>query len=118
MTVQKLKPRITSEFEVAKRYYSVVSALNTLKLTDMELNILAFIATRGSISNTNMKKTFCELFKSTENSINNRIGELLKRGILQKQEGKVRIIQSIALSFKEPVVIKITFDAETRETGN
>lgn len=118
MTVQKFKPIIDSEFEMAKRYYSVVSALNVLKLTDMELNLLAFIGTRGSISNTNQKKIFCEIFNSTENSVNNRIGELLKRGILQKHEGKVRIIKSIALNFKEPVIIKVTFDAKTRETGS
>ena len=114
MTVQKFKPTIDSEFEVAKRYYAVVSGVSELSLTDMELNLLAYMAVKGSISNTNVKSNFCEAFLSTEKSVNNVINRLTKRGLLYKHEGKVKILQNIALNFKEPVIIKITFDAETR----
>jgi len=112
VTVQKLKPTIDSEFEAAKRYYKVISAINKLDLTEMEVNLFAFMAVKGSISNTNNKATFCETFDSTENSVNNVINRLTKRGLLLKKEGKVKIINPIALNFKEPVIVKITFDAE------
>lgn len=114
MTVQKLKPILDSEFEAAKRYYSVISVLNNLDLKNIELNLLAHMAVRGSISNTNNKELFCTIFNSTKASINNVINRLTKRGLLHKIDNKVRIIPQIDLNFKEPVVIKVTFDAETR----
>lgn len=114
MTVQKLKPTIDSEFEAAKRYYSIISILNNLNLKPIELNLLAHMAVKGSISNTNNKELFCQTFKSTKASVNNVIYFLTKRGLLHKVENKVKIIPQISLNFKEPVVIKITFDAETR----
>ncbi len=115
MTVQKLKPTIDSEFTAARMYYEIISSLNQLELKGMELNLLAFMAVKGSISNTNNKEVFCETFKSTKASINNTISELTKKSLLKKTEGKVRIISSIALNFKDSVVLKITLDAETRK---
>lgn len=115
MTVQKLKPIIYSEFEAARRYYALISVLNNLELKNMELNLLAYIAEKGSISNTNNKQTFCQDHKSTIHSINNCVRGLKKKGLLIKSEGKIKTIPSIALNFKEPVIIKVTLDAETRE---
>jgi len=114
VTVQKLKPVLTTEFEMAQRYYELISNLNSLKLKPMEIKLLAYMAVRGSISNTNNKEVFCATFGSSKSSINNVIYKLSKRGLLYKTEGKVRIIPQIALNFKEPVILKITLDAETR----
>ena len=116
MTAQKLKPTLYSDFEAARSYLSVISALNKLELTDLELNLLAFIAVKGTISHTNYKQTFCDTFGSSENSVNNAVGRLVKkRKLLIKIDNKIRLIPQIALNFKEPVVLKITFDAKTRE---
>lgn len=115
MTVQKLKPNVTTEFEMAQRYYELISGLNNLGLKPMEIKLLAHMAVKGSISNTNNKETFCQMFNSSKSSINNVIYQLSKRGILYKTEGKVKITPQIALNFKEPVILKITLDAETRK---
>lgn len=115
MTVQKLRPTIDSEFEVAKRYYKVVSTLNGIDLKNLELNLLAWIAVKGSISNTNNRDVFCQTFDSTKSSVYNVVNKLTKRGFLYKIDNKIKIIPSISLNFKETVVIKITLDAETGE---
>lgn len=114
MTVQKLKPTIDSEFEAARRYFSMVAAINDIHITPIELKLLAFMAVKGSISNTNNKDVFCETFQSSKASVYNIIGSLSEKGLLHKIDNKVKIIPSIALNFKEPVVVKITFDAETK----
>lgn len=71
------------------------------------------MAVKGSISNTNNKEVFCTTFKSTKATVNNTVHKLTKRNLLHKVEGKVKIITPIALNFKEPVIIRITLDAET-----
>ena len=115
MTVQKLKPTIDSEFTAARMYYEIISALNQLELKGLELNLLAFMSVKGSISNTNNKEVFCTTFSSSKSSVNNTIHKLTKRNLLKKVDGKIKIIAPIALNFKDSVVIKITLDAETRK---
>lgn len=111
MTIQKLKPTIYSEIEAAQRYYEILSSLNQLELKALEINLLAFMAVKGSISNTNNKEVFCETFGSSKSSVNNVIHKLTKKKLLYKSENKVKIIPAIALDFKSSVVIQITLNA-------
>lgn len=115
MTVQKLKPRIDSEFETARRYYQIISDVNKLELKNMELNLLAFIAVKGF---TNNKEVFCTSFGSSLPSMYNMVNRLSKKKLLYKENKKIKILPAIALNFKEPVILKITLNAETPEQGS
>jgi hypothetical protein len=47
--VQKLKKAEGDAFDVAQRYYTIISAINDLKLTERELQLTAFTAVKGNI---------------------------------------------------------------------
>ena len=62
--VQKLKKPVEDQFATAEKYYSLLSALNGLKLTQREIQLVAFTAIRGNISYANIRQEFCEKYDS------------------------------------------------------
>jgi hypothetical protein len=54
ITVQKLKKPVEDQFATAEKYYALLSALNGLKLTQREIQLVAFTAIRGNISYANI----------------------------------------------------------------
>jgi hypothetical protein len=104
--VQKIE-RSYSEQDIAYIYYSVISIVNKLGITDMELNLLAYTAIRGGITNPAAKKDFCETYKTSLAYINNMISKLRKKKLLIKRGSKIAITPVIALNFKNDVTLQI-----------
>ena len=76
--VQKLKRQEEDVFQCAQRYYSVLSAINDLYLTEREIQLVAFTAVKGNISYKNIREEFCQKYKSSAPTINNLISKLKK----------------------------------------
>ncbi len=74
--LQKLRRVEVDDYQMAERYYTILSAINNLKLTQRELQLIAFTAIRGNISYANIRKDFCEKYGTTNPSINNIISRL------------------------------------------
>ncbi len=55
---QKLKNKSEDKYLLAEKYYSILSAVNNLKLTQREIQLIAFTAIRGNISYANIRKEF------------------------------------------------------------
>ena len=89
IVVQRLKKIIDSEMELATKYYSILSAINNLHLTEREIQLISFTAIKGNITYANVREEFCKTFNSTSPSINNIISKLKKVGIFVKENGKV-----------------------------
>lgn len=109
MTVilQKLKKEETDSYKIAERYYIVLSAVNDLRLTQREIQLLAFTAIRGNISYANIRKDFCDTYGTTNPSINNIISRLKKMGVLVKDGTKVKVNPRIVLNFENDVTLEI-----------
>jgi hypothetical protein len=73
LILQKLKRQEKDEYQLAERYYMIISAVNNLKLTQREVQLVAFTAVKGNISYANIRKEFCEKHGTTNASINNII---------------------------------------------
>ena len=58
--VQRLKRSVEDQIVMAEKYYRILSAVNDLRLTNREVQLIAFAATRGNISYANIRKEFCE----------------------------------------------------------
>jgi hypothetical protein len=108
IVVQKLKKQVDDNFASAERYYSILSAVNGLKLTTREIQLVAFTAIRGNISYANNRKEFCERYDSTSPTINNIISKLKKVGVLVKDGTKVKVNPVIILPFDRDVVLQIS----------
>jgi DNA-binding MarR family transcriptional regulator len=104
---QKLKNKSEDKYLLAEKYYSILSAVNNLKLTQREIQLIAFTAIRGNISYANIRKEFCEKYESTSPTINNIISKLKKLGIFVKDGTKVKVNPIIILPFDKDIVLEI-----------
>ena len=105
--VQKLKNVSEDSFSLAQKYYSILSAVNNLKLTQREIQLVAFAAIKGNISYANIRKEFCEKYGSTEPTINNLISKLKKLKVFVKDGTKVKVNPLIILKFNEDIKLEI-----------
>ena len=105
--VQRLKKDVMNEMELAKKYYSILSAINNLHLTEREIQLISFTAIKGNITYANVREEFCKTYNSTSPSINNIISKLKKVGIFIKENGKVKVNPIIVIDFKNDLTLEI-----------
>ena len=105
--LQKLKKEEADSYKIAERYYTILSAVNDLRLTKREIQLLSFTAIRGNISYANIRKDFCDTYGTTNPSINNIISRLKKMGVLVKDGTKVKVNPRIVLNFENDVTLEI-----------
>lgn len=95
-------------FEVARKYYAVISALNDLGLTEKELLLVSYSAVHGSVGNQEVRDAFCSEHGSTPATVNNMVSRLRKRGVMVKRNGKVWVAPAIALDFSRNVKMEVS----------
>lgn len=106
-TLQRFKQEHTNALDLAERYYAVLSALNNLKLTEREIQLVSFMAIKGSISFANVREEFCRKYSTSSPTINNMISKLKKLHILTKTSGKIKVTPIILLNFSTDVKLEI-----------
>lgn len=107
--VQRIMNSSASSLEKAVKYYSIMSVLNSIHLTPREIQLLAFMSLRGTISTKKAKAEFLQLFGSPKASIGNMIWKLTKKGILVKSEDNGTVINPrLVLDFRNILVLNIT----------
>jgi DNA-binding MarR family transcriptional regulator len=107
MIVQKLKKKVINEYERAEKYYSILSCINDLGLTEREIQLVAYTAIKGNISYANIREEFCKKYNTSSATINNIISKLKKINIFVKEENKVKVNPVITLDFKKEIIIQI-----------
>lgn len=105
-TIQKLRKQESSSLGVAIRYYSILSAINDLKLTEREIQLIAFTAIKGNISYSTNREEFCSIYKSSSATINNIISRLKKINILIKDASKIKVNPKILLDFNSDIILE------------
>jgi hypothetical protein len=106
--VQRLKTSVSDNYALAEKYYRLLSAVNDLKLTNREVQLIAFTAIKGNISYANIRKEFCDRYDSTPPAINNIISKLKKMGVFVKDGTKVKVNPVILLNFEKDIILQIT----------
>jgi hypothetical protein len=107
MILQRIKRNVDSEYELAEKYYSILSDINRLKLTEREIQLVAYTAVKGNITYANVREEFCKKYNTTSPTINNIISKLKKLKIFIKEDGKVKVNPAIVVDFKKDVVLQI-----------
>ena len=107
MIVQRLKKDVQTDIQLAEKYYSILSAINNLHLTEREIQLISFTAIKGNITYANVREEFCKTYNSTSPSINNIISKLKKIGIFIKENGKVKVNPIIVIDFKKDLTLEI-----------
>jgi hypothetical protein len=107
MIVQSLKKDVSTDFQLAEKYYSVLFTINNIHLTEREIQLIAFTAIKGNITYANVREEFCKTYNSTSPTINNIVSKLKKLGIFIKENGKVKINPKIIIDFKKDLMLNI-----------
>jgi hypothetical protein len=112
MIVQKLKKEFNDEYKKAELYYSILSVVNNLKLTDREIQLVAYTSIKGNITYANVREEFCKKYETSSHTINNIISKLKKLGIFIKKDGKVKVNPLIVLDFNKELLLQINLTDE------
>ena len=107
MIVQSLKKIVSTEFQLAEKYYNILFTINNLHLTEREIQLIAFTAIKGNITYANVREEFCKTYNSTSPTINNIVSKLKRMGIFIKENGKVKINPKICIDFKKDLMLNI-----------
>ena len=107
-TIQKLKKTVSDNFLLAEKYYSILFIVNDLKLSEREIQLVAFSAVHNNISYKHLKEEFCVKHNSTIPSINNIISKLKRIGVFIKKDGKIKVNPVISLDFNKNVLLAIS----------
>ena len=106
--VQRLKKSAKDDIALAEKYYRILSSINDLKLTNREVQLIAFAAIKGNISYANIRQEFCTIYDSTSPAINNIISKLKKMGVFVKDGTKVKVNPLILLNFEKDIILQIS----------
>jgi DNA-binding MarR family transcriptional regulator len=112
IVIQRLKKSISTDIQLAEKYYSILSVINSLQLTEREIQLIAFTAVKGNITYANVREEFCKLHNTTSPTINNIISKLKKIGIFIKEAGKVKVNPKIVINFSKDVTLDIKLTHE------
>ncbi len=106
-TIQKLKRVETDTLDKAIRYYSILSSVNNIRLTEREIQLIAFIAVKGNMGYSSNRQEFIAKYKSSSATINNMISRLKKTGILIKDHTKIKVNPLVLPNFEQEITLLI-----------
>lgn len=105
MGIQRLNKVVTDQYSVAKKYYQILlNAVNDLSLADKEIELIAFAAVKGNITDAGVREEFCSKYNTTVATINNMVWRLKKKNIFHKKGKEL---------FINPVLTKLDFSTNT-----
>mgnify|MGYP001461352600 CR=1 FL=1 len=109
ITFQRWKKEYKDKMEIAEKYYGMLSVLNNLHLTEREIQLIAYSAIKGNISNANVRNEFCKIYNTSYPTISNMVSRLKKLGVVVKEENKkIKVNPKLVIDFSNDVVIQIT----------
>lgn len=103
MDTQRLNKVVADPYAVAHKYYQILSVLNDLYLADGEIQLVAFAAIKGNISDLSIREEYCDRYRTTIATINNVVHRL------KKKERKQILIKEGKRIFVNPAINKMDF---------
>ena len=110
MIVQKFLRKVEDNYAMAEKYYSMLSTINDLKLTQREIQLIAFTAIHGNISYSSIREDFCKKYNSTSPTINNIISKLKRIGVFVKDGTKIKVNPVIILPFDGNITLELKME--------
>jgi len=105
--LQRIKRPEENAYDLAEKYYKIISVVNNLKLTEREVQLVAYTAIKGNISYASNRNEFCEKYESSEATVNNIISKLKRIGVLVKDGNKTKVNPVILLDFNKQLTLEI-----------
>lgn len=98
-----------SPAEKASTYFSVMLALNNIKVSKRAIRLLSYIAVNRTLS-SEQRKAFVKQENSTTATIDNLVSELKKIPLIVDNQGNIELNKTIFLDFTQPVTVSIILE--------
>jgi len=107
MIIQKINnPNIDGAFEMAYKYFSILSVINDMGLVNRDIQLLAYAISQKKVV-SEIKKEFAEKFNSSMPTIGNIISKLYRLNVLKKDKRLVSVNPALLIDFKQDLGLQI-----------
>lgn len=115
--VQKINSSPKNAFELAYKYFSIISVLNELGLVKRDLQLLAYAVSQEK-NVSDVKIDFVKNYATSLATVGNIISKLYKLSILKKEKRVVKINPAIVLDFSNDLMLGITFKHDNTKSDD
>lgn len=112
----KIRKTFKDEMDFTVKFYTLLNVLNNLKLTPLEIKVIAYVAVKGSISRGNPMEKFVSLLGSTYKSVSKTVNKLTRQGILIQKNRKTAINPSLVFNINGGVALQLNMGYEQGST--
>jgi len=118
--VKTIKKSFTDKIKAGITWFKFISAINDIKLAKRELELLAFINARGTISSSSAKEEYVRMFDSSTGTVTNMTARLLKTKpkLLVKEKNKTKIHPALRVDFDKDFIVRFYIDTLKTEEPN
>ena len=108
MIVQKINTQIDGSFDLAFKYFSILSTINDMEMVKRDIQLIAYsISENKPVSE--VKTEFVEKFGSSMATVGNIISKLYKLNILKKNKRVVTVNPKLLFDFNSDLALQIVF---------
>lgn len=108
MTTQRIDTNVNGAYELAYKYFHIISLVNDLELVRRDVQLLAYAIEQNKPINE-IKKDFVEKFNSSMPTVGNIISKLYNKEMLVKDKRVITIHPDLLLDFEKSLAIGIMF---------
>ena len=108
--VKTIKKSFANKLKAGITWFKFISAINDLNLPKRELELLAFINARGTISSSSAKEEFVKLFDSSIGTVTNMVSQLFKKKLLVKEKSKTKVHPALRVDFDKDFIVRFYID--------
>lgn len=117
-TVKSVAKEFPDKIQSGIAWYTFITAINNIHLSRRELELLAFINSRGTISSTSAKEEFCKMFSTSKATISNMVSKLSSLKLLVKEKSKTRVNPSLRIDFGTNLFVKLLIKTKENKEEN
>lgn len=96
---QEINKKYSSDIEFAEAYYTMITQLNKIHLTNTEMSLLCYCAVYGTISTPPVRDAYIKEYKVPKGSVYNIVSKLQKLKLMVKIQGKIRVNPALQIDF-------------------
>lgn len=97
--VQRIEKQYGTHLECVIKYFALLNVLNSLSLSEGEINVLAFSSIRPNLYPLETKEEFCKTFSYSLPSFEGYMYKLVKKGFLIKRKGNISLNKQLHIEF-------------------
>lgn len=114
IAVIKIKKKLKNEFDLAVKYFGVISILNDFNWTKMEIHILAFTLITGNINIGEPRKTFLNWYGSSKRSyLSTLLFSMQKKGLIIRKDKNLILNPSLLIELEKNLILQLNMYSES-----